>query len=249
MSSRFTKGTLVFLFLLAIIFSSCAPVYYPNVRNSPMFTKAGEFQGSGFIQPDFLNEQVEGIEAQGAVSISNHIALMGNFSYGNNRDERYRHYKFFDGGIGYYQNKDKWCHEIFAGYGVGEGSAYDENDKGSLEAASGKFRRFFIQPAVALNKNVLQFSFIPRIALVDFTEYTSNVRGFTEIANPNPQVFIEPAAIVRLNLLKNRLFISCQSGLSVPVSKVQYDYRSFYISAGIGFRLGGVRKEVSSQTE
>src|SRR5687767_1839211 len=63
--------------LVALIFSACAPVYVPNSRNSPMFTKAGEFQGS--IQ--FGN----GIDAQGAVSVTNHIGLMGNFSYANNK--------------------------------------------------------------------------------------------------------------------------------------------------------------------
>jgi hypothetical protein len=249
MSSRSIKEKIISISLVAIVFSSCAPVYYPNARNSPMFTKAGEFQGSGSIQPDIFNEQVEGVDAQAAVSVSNHIALIGNFSYGNNRDERYRRYKLFEGGIGYYQNKDKWCYEIFAGYGVGEGSGYDENGRGSLEAVSGKFRRIFIQPAFALNKKVLQFSFIPRLVLVDFTKHTSSIRGGSaQITNPSPQVFIEPAAIGRLNLLKNRLFVTCQSGVSLPVSTVQYGCRLFYISAGLGFRLGGPR-EGTSQME
>jgi hypothetical protein len=32
--------------LILLIATSCAPVYVPNARNSPMFTKAGEVQGS-----------------------------------------------------------------------------------------------------------------------------------------------------------------------------------------------------------
>lgn len=228
--------------LLALVISSCAPVYVPNARNSPMFTKAGEFQGS--IQ--FGN----GIDAQGAVSVTNHIGLMGNFSYADNKspdpddlDDYHRH-KFFEGGIGYFENEGKWCYEIFAGYGKGEGSSYDTYDffdtnSGDEVMATGKFERFFIQPAFGLNKKVMNVAFVPRISLVDFTEFTSDTRVAPYIADDDPKLFIEPAVIGRVNLMNNHMFFTFQGGVSLPVSKVYYEYRPLHLSAGIGFRIGG----------
>lgn len=237
--------------LAALIFSACAPVYVPNSRNSPMFTKAGEFQGS--IQ--FGN----GVDAQGAVAVTNHIGLMGNFSYADNKSpdpddiDDYHYHKFFEGGIGYYDNEGKWCYEIFAGYGKGEGSSYDTYDffssSGDEVMATGKFTRFFIQPAFGLNKKVMHVSFVPRISLVDFTEFASDQAVGVHIANDDAKIFIEPAVIGKVNLMNNRMFFTFQGGFSIPATKVYYEYRPFYVSTGIGFRLGGVRKETSSQNE
>jgi hypothetical protein len=117
--------------LLLIVLSSCAPVYIPNSRNSPMFQKGGEFQGS----VSFGN----GIEAQTALSITNHFGVMGNFLYidrvegsdTDNDEDNFRHHKFFEGGIGYFENQEKMFVEIFAGYGRGEGSSSDEFITGS----------------------------------------------------------------------------------------------------------------------
>lgn len=242
------------LALAAIILSSCAPVYVPNSRNSPMFTKAGEFQGS--VQ--FGN----GLDAQGAVSVTNHIGLMGNFSYANNKSpdpndntDNFHRHKFFEGGIGYFENEGKWCYEIFAGYGKGEGSSYDTydffgNSSGDEVLATGKFERYFIQPAFGLNKKIMHVSFVPRITLVDFTEFSSDASVAPYIANDDPKIFLEPAVIGKVNLMDNRMFFVFQGGFSIPTTKVYYDYRPFYVSTGIGFRLGGIRKEVSSsQTE
>lgn len=194
---------------------------------------------------------------QGAVAVTNHIGLLGNFSYGNSNSNissnigSYHRHKFFEGGIGYFKNKDKWVYEIFAGYGTGEGSGRDSNGNDKIETASSKFQRYFIQPAFGLNKRKFQLSFVPRIALVDLTEFKSNVFDNRNVAAAadDPTLFIEPAAIGRFSLLQNRMFLVGQSGLSFALREIHYDYCPFYVSVGIGFRLGGVRKEVTSQTE
>ncbi len=231
--------------LMALVISACAPVYVPNARNAPLFTQAGEFQGS--IQ--FGN----GIDAQGAIAVSNHIGLMGNFSYADNKspepddiDDYHRH-KFFEGGIGYYENEGKWCYEVFAGYGKGEGSSYDDYDffgssTGDPIRATGKFERFFIQPAIGLNKKVMNVAFVPRITLVDFTEFSSDDAVAPYIADDDAKIFLEPAVVGRVNLMNNRMFFTFQSGFSIPVSKTYYEYRPFYVSTGIGFRIGGMKK-------
>jgi len=229
-------------FVLLLVASSCAPVYIPNVRNSPLFSKAGEFQGS--VQ--FGN----GLDLQGAVSVTNHIGVMANYSYGErnknnyNPDDEldYHYHKFFEGGLGYYENQGNWCYEIFAGYGKGEGSSYDEYAwwGGQSERATGKFQRYFIQPAFGLNKKIMHVSFIPRISIVDFDTFSTDVIDYT--IDENPIVFIEPAVAGKVNLMDNHFFFIFQAGVSIPATSTYFEYRPFQISTGIGFRLGGNNK-------
>jgi hypothetical protein len=235
------------LLVIVLLASGCAPVYVPNARNSPLFTKAGEFQGS--VQ--FGN----GIDLQGAVSVTNHIGLMGNYSYADRSDpydfdkqDEYHYHKLLEGGIGYFENQGNWCYEVFAGYGVGEGSSYDTYDwwGSQSERATGKFERFFIQPAFGLNKKVMHLSIVPRISIVDFKEFTNDV--VTQPIDANPRVFIEPAVIGRVNLMDNHLFFVFQAGFSIPAtSNLYYEYRPAQFSTGMGFRFGGVKKERSPE--
>jgi hypothetical protein len=230
--------------LIMLIATSCAPVYVPNARNSPMFTKAGEVQGS----MQFGN----GLDLQGAVSITNHIGLMANYSYADRNtssfdsdyEDTYHHHKFFEGAIGYYENDGNWCYEVFAGYGQGEGASVDEYSwwGGQTGRATGRFERYFIQPAFGLNKKVMHVSFVPRISIVDFSEFTNDVLTYS--VDEDPRVFIEPAVIGRVNLMDNHLFFVFQAGFSFPAtSNLYYDYRPFQFSTGMGFRFGGAKKK------
>lgn len=234
-----------YLFILAIIFSSCSPVYIPNLRNSPLFTKAGEVQGAVQFGT--------GIDLQGAVAVTNHIGLMTNFSY-SNRDnyeqgdeQEYHRHRFFEGGIGYYDNSDKWCYEIFAGYGQGKASHFGEYTFIDLEESkvSGKYNRFFIQPAFGLNKKVMHVSFVPRISLVTFTEFKDEISGMTiSDFNTDPQVFFEPAVVGRVNFMENHIFFTFQAGLCIPAaSDPYYDFSPFQIGTGLGVRIGGASRE------
>jgi hypothetical protein len=229
-------------FVLLLVASSCAPVYVPNVRNSPLFTKAGEFQGSMQLG--------NGLDLQGAVSVTNHIGVMANYSYGERNknqydpenDNGYHYHRFFEGGLGYYENQGNWCYEIFAGYGKGEGASYDEYEWwGSYtERATGKYQRYFIQPAFGLNKKIMHVSFIPRISLVDFTEFSNDVISYP--IDEDPTVFIEPAVAGKVNLMENHFFFTFQAGVSIPATDTYFEYRPFQFSTGIGFRFGGISK-------
>lgn len=232
------------LILLVLIASACAPVYVPNARNSPLFTKAGEFQGSMQLG--------NGLDLQGAVSVTNHIGLMANYSFadrnsnnydGSDDEDGYHYHKFFEAGAGYYENDGNWCYEIFAGYGKGEGASYDEYAwwNNQNQRATGKFERIFIQPAFGMNKKIMHFSIVPRISIVKFTEFSSD--ALTYKLDDSPTVFLEPAAIGRVNLMNNHLFFVFQAGFSVPATSVDYEYRPFQLSTGLGFRFGGMKKE------
>jgi len=235
--------------LIFMIASACAPVYVPNARNSPLFNKAGEFQGSMQLG--------NGLDLQGAVSVTNHIGLMANYSfadrnssyYDTDHEDEYHYHKFFEGGIGYYENEGDWCYEVFAGYGQGEGASYDEYEfwGGQSQRATGKFERYFIQPAFGLKKKIMHVSFIPRVSIVDFTEFSNDVVAYP--IDDNPKVFIEPAVMGRVNLMNSHLILTFQMGFSVPAGSVYYEYRPFQFSTGMGFRIGGDKKEkIEEQT-
>ncbi len=235
--------------LLLFVASSCAPVYVPNARNSPLFTKAGEFQGSAQLG--------NGLDLQGAVSVTNHIGLMANYSYSDRQgsnlevddDSGYHYHKLFEGGIGYYANQGTWCYEIFGGYGKGEGASYDQYEFFGAQSvrATGKFERYFIQPAFGFNKKIMHVSFVPRFSLVNFKEFSSDIA--VKPVDSDPKIFIEPAVIGKVNLANNHIFLVFQGGLSVPVTETYYEYRMFQFSTGLGFRLMGNKKEKDSGVE
>src|ERR1041385_6595954 len=106
------------IFILAIL--SCSPVYLPNSRNVPMFSKAGEVQGSLSFG--------SGYNLQTAVSITNNIGIMANGMYADskNLDNKVNKYTFGEVGLGYYSNNnEKYYFDVFAGYGTGKSSSSD----------------------------------------------------------------------------------------------------------------------------
>lgn len=234
----------LYILLGILVLTSCAPVYVPNTRNSPLFTKAGEFQGA-------LQYGTSGFDAQGAVSITNNFAVMANYSYGNrNTDtlssqttDNYHKHNFYEGAIGYYQNDRSFCFEIFLGYGRGEATSYGPYDIFSSSTdnlATGKYTRVFLQPSFGFNKKVVNVAFTPRFSLVDFTEFHSN-NSARPTVDPEPKIFFEPAVTARFNFIDNRLFGTIQMGVSTSFSdNAVYDHEPFNISTGLGFRLGGL---------
>lgn len=224
------------LFALLLL-SSCAPVYVPNIRNSPMFTKAGEVQAAFQVG--------NGYEGQAAVSVTNHIGIMTNYSYINrdryNSDKKngYLKHHLFEGGIGYFRNTSDMFFEVFAGYGKGEGSSYDTYAffGTSTVQATGKYQRYFLQPAFGLNKKAMNVSFVPRFSLVDFTEFSDENISYKD-TKPG-YLFFEPAVIGRVNMT-NHFFFTFQGGASVPLDEIYFDHRSLQFSAGFGLKFGGI---------
>lgn len=230
------------LIIALLATSACAPVYIPNVRNSPMFTKGGEFQTSVQIG--------NGIEAQSALAVTEHFAVMANYLYldvsNTENGEDYNRHQFFEGAIGYFSNTSDSFFEVFAGYGRGKGSTNNGFDFLGSDpvSATGRYERFFIQPAVGLNKNVVNISFAPRISMVDFYEFSTDV-GRSAI-HEAPKFFFEPAVIGRTNFANNHMYFVFQGGISMALSEdIYFDRRNFQFSAGLGLRLGGTRELTS----
>src|SRR5690606_20153730 len=162
--------------LLLIAFATltaCAPVYVPNLRNSPMFTKGGEFQAAVQVG--------NGVEVQSAFAVTDHFGVMANYAFVDRTQaeepEDYARHRIFEGGLGYFTNREDSFFEVFAGYGKGEGSSYDSYTFFGSQSiqATGTYERYFIQPAVGINKKTLDFAFVPRISIVDFYRFSNEL--------------------------------------------------------------------------
>lgn len=232
------KYVLPLVVILALIVSSCAPVYHPNVRNAPLFRGAGEFQGSVHVG--------NSIDFQGAVSVTNNIGLMTNYAFTNRtsatQESKYVKHNLFEGAIGYYNNSGRTCYEFFAGYGEGEGTSFDNYDftaGGGTLQATGKYRRFFFQPSIGSNSRVFNWGFSARFSVVDFQSFEQG--GIVYKPSKDEVVlFIEPAFVGKLYFGQSPIFANFQAGFNVAAhSNPFYEYNAFHMSIGFGFRVGG----------
>ena len=113
-----------------------------------MLTKAGEVQG---------NVQMKrGVEAQGAVAITNHIGLISSYSYYRREESNNEFEKrtFFDVGLGYFKNSGDKFYEVFVGYGQGNTALLNQfsSADGMRYSEEASYRKFFIQPGLGYRK-------------------------------------------------------------------------------------------------
>jgi len=200
-----------------------------------MFTKDGEFQASVQIG--------NGLEVQSAYAVTEHFGLMTNLSFidesGVVDEEDFHRHQFFEGGAGYFLNNEESFFEVYAGYGRGKGTSYDVYELFGPQsvAATGRYERYFLQPAFGLNKDAMNVSFAPRFSMVDFYEFSTELLR-TSIQE-KPKMFFEPAIIGRANFANNHMFVTFQAGASLGMNESTYfDRRTFTISGGLGLRLG-----------
>jgi hypothetical protein len=240
-----------FIVVVALLATSCSPLYVPATRNVPLFREQGEFQGSVYL--------TTGIDAQLAYAVSDNIAVMGNGSFLFNKvtepEEYTRSNTFFEGGLGYYSVSKKSRIELFAGYGFGSGTSFSQyyfftpyfGQKDLV--ATGKFNRIFIQPSIGTNGRDFNMAFTPRISIVDFTEFSSNDNDpvnsvITIKPDEKPRVFIEPALTGKVPIAGNLQGVF-QLGLAVPLSSdVFFDYVPLQFSLGIQLNTGSLRTRV-----
>ena len=176
------------LFLLpVIILISCSPVYVPNVRNVPLFKGAGEIQGKIFYNP-LVGVGGSGFDAQGALSVTNHIALIGSYSKSQNinndktvdSNPYFKHHSYEAGG-GYYKIfAERHALEVFGGYGEGSGTTYINYY--NLQPGSPtlfNYERYFLQPTYGLILKRVSIALSARVSQVNFKDYTANGVKYT----------------------------------------------------------------------
>lgn len=230
--TRFSSLSLIF-------FISGCGFYNPNLRNSPMLTKAGEVQGSGHYHVG------RGFEAQGAVAITNHIGIIGSYSQrkeGQPDNPYFEKRSFVEGGIGYFKKKtERIGFEVFAGYGEGGVTLLNEVDmaSGTNFSQSGKIHRVFIQPALLDHGKVFSAAFVPRVSYVSSSGY--QITG--DYSNNSPfkdGLYFEPSGVGRVKLHQN-FFFTFQAGICARLFTGGQQHPFVQTGAGLGFRLNGER--------
>jgi hypothetical protein len=231
-----------FTILLLALATSCAPVYLPNTRNTPLFRGAGEFQGSAWVG--------SGLNGHLAYSMSDHVAVLGNVSFASTPENRQsggqqfdftKSHLFYEAGLGVFGRNRAARYELFAGYGMGQGNSLANYRFFGTAAvvADGKYTRLFVQPSIGTNNRKFNLAFTPRISLVDFSEFKTDTR--VHIPTESPQLFVESALTAKF-LIKGNLHGMFQAGLNVPVpSEVFFEYPNFQFAFGIQVHTGGLR--------
>ena len=99
--------------LILLLFASCTQLYIPNTRNAPLFREQGEAQLSAYLTGG-------GLEAQAAYALTDHVAAIGSYAYGqsNQTNPDYTQKNSYgEIGLGYYDRSRSARYEIFGGYG------------------------------------------------------------------------------------------------------------------------------------
>lgn len=227
--------------LLLLLAASCSPIYIPNTRNAPLFREQGEAQISGYLTSG-------GADAQLAYALTDHVAVIGSYSYGSAKrtnPDYTRKNSYGELGIGYYDRSRSARYEVMAGYGIGQGTSLDQYYFFGLNntvVSTGKFHRYFLQPSIGTNNRDVNIAFSPRFTYVEFTEFASAAK--TLKPNEKPQFFIEPAITAKFRLAGNvhGLF---QLGLNVAVpSEVFFDFQPLQAALGLQIDTGGLRTKV-----
>jgi hypothetical protein len=239
------------LLLLAVLggfaLSSCAPAYIANTRNTPMFGEANEFAGTLALS--------SGIDAQLAYSVTDHVAVMGNFNTvqqtlkPENKPSFNRNHIFAEGGLGYFSRTKKSRFEIYTGYGAGGGTSYESyyffHTQSKETVTKVKYDRIFIQPSIGTNNRKFNLIFTTRISMVGFKEFSTEDPAATpNVYKPTGyKVMLEPSLTARAHLAGNiRGFV--QLGANAAAGEVDFNYVKVQGSIGIQIHTGQLRTRV-----
>ncbi len=278
-----------FLFLASclLLFSCYTPryVYSPAAHNVPLLLQKGDSKLAINYSSNLNNKKTSGsqvfrnrsngMDAQGAVAISNKFALQANYflrneknegNYSTYRDSAVLNYKrkLTEIGLGYYtklQPHGSVILQVFAGVGFGRFS-FTDFGKDNNQLAYARFHqaaitKFYVQPAIMYQyKKRVAASFSSRLSIIRFhnikTDYSSaELRNFElDSLSLSPVVFWEPAFINTIGFKKiPGLRVEYQVGLSVLLSHRFIDARSFNFSLGLQADLPKLFKMHASATK
>jgi hypothetical protein len=242
-----SKQNVIIIFMSLLLLSSCAPVYIPTKNNVPLFSGKGEFQGFAGVGL--------GLNVQTAYAISDHIGIAANYLHSNNSEggsgsTTMREHQAGEIAIGYYKNLKSdpdLCFEVFTGYGRGKGKAIDTDGLFTVDLlATGRYQKFFVQPAIGTNKNRFNWSVSLKCSIVDFTSIKV-VNNDEEVMNTTaPKLFLAPAFTCAYRIWPKNLSATLQTGINAHVgSRTIYDYEFFMLSVGLLYKVSPKIKSVN----
>ncbi len=212
---------LIFLGILAVVFNSCAPLYVPNVINTPGLKEKGDFNTS-------VHVGTSGYDLQGAYAITDNIGVMINGSYLNHTadsSDDYHKHIFVEAGAGYYKPIGKYfLFDVYGGYGIGKINSYQSVD--IFESFADTYvNRVFIQPSFGFFSPYFEIAIAPRTVIALVSQPTGRQTGF----------FIEPTVILKTG--SSNIKVTSQLGLSFMLNEYynSFLYQPFIFSIGLQY--------------
>lgn len=228
-------------FVLSLLCSSCTSLYIPTVRNVPLFSGKGDFQGTVSIG--------NGLNVQAAYSPFRHLAVAVNGLGANNKlvpQFAYRTHQSAEFALGYY-TKGRFPFEIFGGYGTGMGEGRDSSLNviffgSALETAAGRYNKYFLQPTIGLNRKRLQYALSVRLSYVDFKSISLATNNHPKEVEKIPIYFLEPSFTFKFFTTRRPtcVFIFAQAGLNLPMNNhddIFFRYSILHYNVGVGVRI------------
>ena len=245
--------TLVSSIMLMI---GCTPCYYaPNAHNVPLLHEKGQGTGSFSVQ---FGPLTTGLNVQGALAVSNHVGILGNYNHYANRnntseeDEEYgtkSKCNMGELGVGYFQPfKDKFVFEAYAGFGGSRiNTDYSDYWVGNGTSSIGT-TTFFVQPSIGFYKKNICLAFSTRFRTLTFRDAKTSsdldeyVKDDMNILDRHSAfAFIEPAFTLRTG--GEKVKFQFQVGWSVLLSETYlFEHDPMNFNFGIVFCLPGKGK-------
>ncbi len=217
-------STLTLLVIVVALLTSCKTAYYPKGYNSPMFNNKGEIQLSGVLG-------VGNIELQTAYAATDNIGVMLNASTFNETrevDEQTfdEQRNLIEAGVGYYGKFGTMGKfEVFGGGGLGSIPADFRDVSYTYDGTqTATMTNFFIQPAIGLGSEIVDFSGVSRFSIITINNETN--------------VFFEPGLTIKLGYKAVRF--TGGLGVSVPfqeTTSLTWDHNPIIMSLGIMVNL------------
>ena len=232
---RLSIQNIILMISAAVIFSSCAAVYVPNVAHTTFYEEGGDLSVSGFVG-------TTGYDGQVSAAITNNLYLYGAASYlkedsTSYEDEDYLKHNYQEGAIGFYHCMgSSGRYTMHMGMGHGEAEAYDRYEffGENKVTADGKYRKYFFQCALGMSKDIVDLGGSIRYSYVDFYKFNSNREDYGTVEHIFNH-FLEPSFFVRVGYkyIKWHFQYSLAFGLK---DESPFDYKINRISMGLTFK-------------
>ncbi|WP_316803513.1 hypothetical protein [Pedobacter nototheniae] len=233
--------------VLALFASGCSSVYMPNVPNTPMLSKQGEFSGGGHIS-------LKGnASINGAYAVSDHIGvLFSGSAMSNERRSKDFNHKLIEIGGGYFDTfgpDNNRIIEIYGGVGKGWSDItyrdFEHDVVVSTELQDIDYRKAFIQVNYSSKKKnnlklfgtnfPINYGTALRISHVNMDRFFLN--GVLQPKEDN--IFFEPVFFTRMTLSKViQLQYTTSSNIGLKSRKYMSAGNSIF-TIGVVFNVGG----------
>ncbi len=207
----------------SLLLQGCFPLYRASIPNQPIMKQKGDIEISAGIETGSAF-------VEGSYAITDFAyATVGGLSWTNNNSSAY----FAEGGIGFYQTKDKNGFSFSALGGYGESSAlnnwWSTSTVNFIEtsAISTRYARISIQPSYYFHRPYIDFAMIFRNS---FVNWLSPETVGTD--RPGIDIFFEPTLAFRAGPPNTKFFFD--AGLQVPAFRSFSHYNApFHLAVGV----------------